>query len=145
MAQAFWGEATLGVFGEQDTFGSLSFGVFGDSVSGVPLTVSPDAPIDLPAFSAEFVDVFGDQVVYQPQGFNNIVIRAIWDDDYVPVLGVEESAVGSSGPMATCKTADVSSARRGDEVSRSSIQYYVTEVRHDGTGITYLLLSRDQA
>lgn len=67
------------------------------------------------------------------------VITAIFDADYV---AVGDMAVESSGPVLTCRTADVSGLSLGQSVTIDAQAYTVRSIQPDGTGVTVLRLEK---
>ncbi len=97
---------------------------------------------DLNAFFA--TDAFAQTAVYTRLGYVGVQIPVIFDSEYSVVQEIGEPGMGVPAPQALCKTADVENASRGDTLVVNGTTYYVQEVRPDGTGITTLILSRDQ-
>jgi hypothetical protein len=98
--------------------------------------------LDLAAFFD--TDAFAQTAVYTRLGYSSIPIPVIFDSEYSVVQEIGEPGMGVPSPQALCKTADVANASRGDTLVVNGTTYYVQEVRPDGTGITTLILSRDQ-
>lgn len=103
----------------------------------------PFTDIEISAF---FDPILTVDAVFTPAGGIGTIIKVIFNKEYQTIemlsggVGVE-----SSGPVATCKTSDVSGAKHGDTLAISGTTYYISGVQPDGTGITKLLLSEDMA
>ncbi len=98
--------------------------------------------LDLAAFFD--TDAFAQTAVYTRLGYPSVPIPVIFDSEYSVVQEIGEPGMGVPSPQALCKTADVANASCGDTLVVNGTTYYVQEVRPDGTGITTLILSRDQ-
>lgn len=100
-----------------------------------------DSDIDNLLFTDYAVDA-----VYTPQGGQAASIKVIFDNEYqaIEMLGAGVG-VESTSPAAICKTTNISSAKHGDTLAVGGKTYYISGVQPDGTGITRLLLSEDQA
>ncbi len=85
---------------------------------------------------------FAQPVSWQPTGEPGRMINGIFDAA-TPVFD-NVHGVGVTLPTLTVATSEVSRAKTGDVVVMNRKQYYVSTVRHDGTGITTLELSEDQ-
>lgn len=92
---------------------------------------------------APFFADFGVSAIYTPVGGVAATITVIFNKDYSLPQGVGEVGIPTSAPVATCKTADVSTASRGATLVIDGVTYNVIEVAPDGTGITHLRLSED--
>ena len=92
---------------------------------------------DLDIFLADF----GETITYTPQGGQALQIQAIVD---MPSFALQSAMgeVSSYKPQATCKTSDVSNAKKNDTVTARSGNYTVTDANPDGTGFTVLLLTK---
>lgn len=68
-------------------------------------------------------------------------LLAIFDRQYEPTT-LGDSSIVASGPVATCRSSDVSRLElaRGASVMIDQDRYRVVDVRPDGTGITVLTL-----
>jgi len=97
---------------------------------------------DLDAFFGS--DAFAQTAVYTRSGYPSVQIPVIFDSGYSITQEIGEPGIGVPSPQAMCKTADVGNASRGDTLVVNGTTYYVQEVRPDGTGVTTLILSRDQ-
>jgi len=100
--------------------------------------------IDLDLVAFFDTDAFAQTAVYTHLGYPATQIPVIFDSEYSVVQEIGEPGMGVPTPQALCKTADVENASRGDTLVVNGTTYYVQEVRPDGTGITTLILSRDQ-
>jgi hypothetical protein len=86
----------------------------------------------------EDLDVFFDPTEFADDvTFKGGAIAGIFDDAYFEGQGIQ-----GSQPVFTCRSLDVSSARRGDILIRSGVEYKVTSVEPDGTGVTLLKLEK---
>ena len=81
--------------------------------------------------------------IYIRAGFPSEPIIVIFENDFISAQGIGEIGVGTSVPMAICKTSDVLNAARGDTLKIDDTTYKIIEVRPDGAGITMLYLSKD--
>ena len=100
--------------------------------------------IDLDIHAFFDTDAFAQAATYTPLGYVGAQISVIFDSEYSVMQEIGEPGMGVPSPQALCKTADVANASRGDTLVVNGTTYYVQEVRPDGTGITTLILSRDQ-
>lgn len=89
-------------------------------------------------------DEFAETATYVRAGFPATFIPVIFENNYAVIQEIGETGMGVPTPQVLCKTADVANAARGDTLVVGGTTYYVQEVRPDGTGITTLILSRDQ-
>lgn len=89
----------------------------------------------------EFFDDFGEIVrIETPQG-RVISVEAIFDEAFETF----SSDLDYSGPTPkiTVKTNDISNVIQGNKVTvRGNKVYSIREVRHDGTGISTLILKK---
>lgn len=60
----------------------------------------------------------------------------IFDNAYTGILG----AIESSGPACTARTSDVPFVVQGTQITINAVEYAVTGVHPDGTGVTLLTL-----
>ena len=101
----------------------------------------------------EDLDVFFDidehavAATYTHSGVAAVSTNVILDNEYSAPDGTGIVGLSSSAPVATGKTSVFSNAARGDTlalvVEGASVTFKITEVMHDGTGVTLLRLSRD--
>tara|TARA_R110000868_G_scaffold313856_3_gene574868 strand:- start:3971 stop:4273 length:303 start_codon:yes stop_codon:yes gene_type:complete len=82
---------------------------------------------------------FGVTATYTPLGGSAVSIVGIKDNVYLDV-NVGTAGVASSEPRFITRTSDVSSAQEGDAISIGGVDYIITVVMDDGTGITELAL-----
>lgn len=101
-----------------------------------------DVDLDLAVFFD--TDAFAQTAVYTRLGYVGVQIPVIFDSEYSVAQEMGEPGIGDSSPQALCKTAEVENASRGDMLVVGGTIYYVQKVKPDGTGITTLILSRDQ-
>jgi len=66
-------------------------------------------------------------------------IAGIFDNQFVEVHGVE-----GFRPVFVCSEADVSAIAHGDDLNVKGLDYKVAGVQSDGTGLTSLILERQQ-
>lgn len=85
---------------------------------------------------------FAQPVSWQPTGEQGRMINAIFDAA-TPVFDALHG-VGVTMPTIMVATNEVSRAKTDDVVVMNRKKYFVSTVRHDGTGITTLELSEDQ-
>jgi hypothetical protein len=86
-------------------------------------------------------DILSETITYTPAGGAASTISAIIEDPSINIQ-MAMGAVASDAPKVTCKTSDVSSAKKGDAVTARSVNYTVTEANPDGTGMTELVLTK---
>jgi hypothetical protein len=89
-------------------------------------------------YTVDEIDVFFDDELTVTAYYDLKPFTVIFDNNFViAVDGVETST-----PAATCKTADVTELgiKRTDEININDTVYRVTMLRHDGAGITTLIL-----
>lgn len=91
--------------------------------------------------TGQMIDAIGLNATYTPAGGVAATIKVLFDNEY-ELIGLLGGAVSSTGPAAQCKTSDVSSAKKGDALTVSGVNYSVTEVKPDGTGMTVLMLRK---
>lgn len=97
---------------------------------------------------AEDLDVFfqdedfASSATYTPDGGSASTISGIFDDEYVEVDG-QNVGIASNMPVFQCKTSDVISASDGDALVVNAVNYTIRVVKHDGTGMTILMLEKD--
>lgn len=72
-----------------------------------------------------------------------VSVVAIFDDSFNAVNFANGEVVEGSMPKVTCKSSDVAAAAHGTEVVARGTTYYVTGVRHDGAGLSVLMLSEN--
>ncbi|MDA8122249.1 MAG: hypothetical protein M0Z38_06760 [Deltaproteobacteria bacterium] len=82
---------------------------------------------------------------YTRQWYAAVQIPVIFDNEYIVTEGVEGRGIGSTAPVAVCKTADVPYAAPDDLLEVGGTTYNVILVKPDGTGVTMLVLSEDPA
>lgn len=83
-------------------------------------------------------DEFGSSATYT-HGGTPATVKGIFDNEYVSIQGVESLA-----PVFRTATASVPSAEHGDTLVIDGTTYYIIGIQPDGTGVTLLILSRDQ-
>lgn len=84
-------------------------------------------------------DEFAVDGTYTPSGGVASVIKVIFDNEFMAVEGVL-----SSDPAVTCKTSDMPNPRRNEPIVIGAVTYYIREGHPDGTGMSLILLSRNQ-
>jgi hypothetical protein len=82
-------------------------------------------------------------VTYIRQGYASAQIPVIFDNEFSVAQTVGETEMGIPAPQALCKASDVPNASVGDRLAVAGTNYYVQEVRPDGTGLVLLILSKD--
>lgn len=101
----------------------------------------PDINAAMTSATAMMVDAAGMSATYTAQGGSPATITILFENDAASIdLGM--GSVTSSGPRAFAKTTDVPTAKKGDALTVSSVNYTVTDVRPDGTGGTELILRK---
>ena len=68
-------------------------------------------------------------------------VLGVFDSQYFN-LDLGMGGVTSSDLQFTCRTADVSDFTQGDTFTLEGVNYEITDVQHDGTGITVLKLHK---
>lgn len=87
--------------------------------------------------TAEMIDLIGMTVTV-----GGTSITAIFDNAYQSI-NLDTGEIGSTGPALHCKTSNVSTAKHGDAVVVSSVNYTVAgPPEPDGTGLTVLKLRK---
>lgn len=86
------------------------------------------------------VDDFGTTASYTVQGGSAVNITGIFDNEHIEVDATGTVGVSVQQPRFMCRTADVSSATEGDDITINSVAYKIRVVQDDGTGMTNLLL-----
>jgi len=98
--------------------------------------------------ASDIVDVlltdFAEGALYTPAGGDTKTIKVTFDNEYVAVKAAGDAYIESCGPAAYCKDSDITGAKHNDTLVINSITYYVIEIHPDGTGMTTLILSKDQ-
>lgn len=95
-------------------------------------------------FSLDGENEFGSAVEYRA-AFSGEVVNffAIFDHAYQAVELEGNVRVASEIPMLTCRTLDLpSGAAQGDVVVVDAVQYAVTGLQPDGTGVTVIALHK---
>lgn len=83
-------------------------------------------------------DVLGDNVTYTPSGEDAVTIKAVFDNAWVEIEGVQ-----SLRPVLRIDLADLEALpAKGDAVSIDSQNYSVIESRLDGYGGSTLILRK---
>jgi hypothetical protein len=82
-------------------------------------------------------DEFADSVVVSGGAGAGVTFRAIFDEDYIDVLGV-----GSVGPALTCRTVDVQSHNETTRYTIRGLTYKIVEPQPDDSGVRVLRLHR---
>ena len=66
-------------------------------------------------------------------------ISVILNNEYFAVAG-ESVDIDGTQPVATCRTSDVANIDTSDSITIDSVNYNITNIQPDGTGITVLIL-----
>ena len=74
---------------------------------------------------------------YDPAPYAPVAVKVIFDNAYVDAFGV-----ASLAPVALLRTEDTGSAAYGATLTVAGVDYRVTAVEPDGTGMTRLRLER---
>jgi hypothetical protein len=87
----------------------------------------------------EFLDTdeFATAATYTPAGGSAKTVNGIFDARYFEALGID-----GTQPAFTCVASDVPDAARGDALVIDSVDYKVSGVEPDGTGLTVLRLEK---
>lgn len=83
-----------------------------------------------------------DTAAFSHAGGAAVDIPVIFDNDF-KALNVDTGMVESAGPMAICKTSDVSTAVHNDTLTINSVVYKIIGIQPDSMGLTTLILSKD--
>lgn len=87
--------------------------------------------------------VFGEPVVYTPQGLDPINISGIYDDLYEAVDPNTNTIITSDQPVLGIRNAELGvTPRQGDQVNVRNTDFTVKEVQTDGQGGSKLFLHR---
>lgn len=78
---------------------------------------------------------FAVTATYTPQVGGAVVIKGVFDKEYVEPLGVT-----SSGPAFTTRTANVPNPKHGETLLVNGTTYRIVTPQPDGLGVTVLLL-----
>ena len=66
-------------------------------------------------------------------------ISVILNNEYFAIAG-ESVDIDGTQPVATCRTSDVANIDTSDSITIDSVNYNITNIQPDGTGITVLIL-----
>ena len=88
----------------------------------------------------EMMDDFGVAATYKASAAITVIFDA---PGSVQTIG--GIPVHITEPQCQARTADVPTAVQNNTVRIGSTTYYITQVLHDGTGVTRLILSEDRA
>jgi len=89
---------------------------------------------------------FGVSATYTPAGGSARDITVIFDNEYIPVDTGGSVAFAMQQPKALARTSDIPGADQGDFMNINGVDYTVSIVMPDGTGMTELMLAlRDNA
>lgn len=89
-----------------------------------------------------FFSDFSVNAVLSPSGGYPRSIKVIFDNAYENIELF--SGIGTTGPIAQAKDADVMDIARNDLLTVNGRSYYIGKIKPDGTGITIMGLSEDQ-
>ena len=89
------------------------------------------------------IDEHAQTATYTRAGYLPVPIPVIFDSEFSVAQMVGETDMGIPAPQTLCKASDVPNASVGDRLAIAGTNYYVQEVRPDGTGLMLLILSRD--
>lgn len=83
-------------------------------------------------------DEFAEEFVFSRSG---LTINAIFDNEFETVVDSVETTV----PMVLVKDSDIIGILQGDKMTSvsNSVVYNVIGIHPDGTGLTFVILSRD--
>ena len=79
-----------------------------------------------------------DALVTSASGSKTIKVQFLNAYEAMKIQGYEFE---SAGPIAVCKTDEVSDVTHGDTIKIGIIEYRALEIQPDGTGITQILLT----
>lgn len=89
------------------------------------------------------VDDFAQAMTYQRKlGRGDAEIKAIFDNETVPVDAGGYATVHQEQPRVTCRSADVPEICYDDAMIIASERYLVRAFVHDGTGVTTVQLEK---
>ena len=89
--------------------------------------------------SDELNEIFDPDGLAQEATWDGGTINVIFDNDFIEsVLG--DTVYGHKGPMALCKTSDVSAAVAGNTIITGGVTYTITQVAPGDAGMTLLQL-----
>jgi len=88
---------------------------------------------------------FAESVTYTPSGGSGSAVKGHFEE-YFQVVDPVDAGVVTTHPAFIGKTEDMSTAKKGDTITRSSVTYNVLRAEKDGmgnNGMITLILSRD--
>ncbi len=89
------------------------------------------------------IDEFAQSITYQrAAGRGDSTIKAIFDNETIPIDAGGMTTVHQEQPRVTCRTVDVQYIQYDDAMIISSHTYYVRAWIHDGTGVTVVQLEK---
>lgn len=86
---------------------------------------------------------FGEEALYTPHGEDARTISVIFNDAYEGLNMRTHVTMGTTGPFALVRDADISANPTGDTLTVRTKEYNIVDANGDGTGITKLILSTD--
>lgn len=92
------------------------------------------------AFTEDLTQFFDTDDFAVAATISSATVNGIFENQFLGAPG--EADVAGTVPTFTCRTADVSSVTAGTTVTISAVNYVVTGVHPDGTGVTMLILRR---
>lgn len=91
--------------------------------------------------TAQMINSIGLTATYTPLSGAPKSITVLFDNDY-KAIDLTSGVVASLGPVAFCKTADLTGTVKGGALAVGAVTYTITNVEPDGTGGTMLRLKK---
>jgi hypothetical protein len=91
--------------------------------------------------TASMINSIGLSATYTPVSGSPASITVLFDNDY-KAIDLASGVVASLGPVAFCKSADLTGTVKGGSLVVSSVTYTITNIEPDGTGMTLLRLKK---
>lgn len=141
VAGAFYAYKVRGIGSAAETgpFSDIVLGCASAAITRVPGFREEDV-------AAVFLDpsAFGSVAIWHKTGADDIPVRCIFDAEST-IQDPDTGQVITSAPQMWAATLDVLGINKNEKVEFSGLFYRVKSVQPDGTGLTVLELSRDQA
>ena len=121
----------------ESTGSNTVFATFKTAVTRIPGDLEAD-------LASEFLIVgdFAEDVIYTVFGGSPVTIQVMYDAESQEV-DPETGDIRSSNPLVTVATKDAPLASNRDTVSISGVVFNVREVMPDGSGLTQIILTKD--
>ncbi len=86
---------------------------------------------------------FGAEILHIPQVGDTQAIDGIWSETYITADPDDGISVMSNDPNVGARLSDFNTGpKKGDQIERHSVRYYVRAVEPDGEGGVVLVLER---